>query len=276
LLIASALIYKYILQLYVWSYLNPTIPNPYTSAKIFLAETSWRALYFVLLGFGYWLALNAIANERKQTKLEEQRRLDEHQLREMEKILMEAEMAFLKAQINPHFLFNALNFFYSQVYPHSENTAKGILLLSDIMRYALKEEDVSGKVMLEKEVQHVQNFIAINQLRFNHKLQIQFEVVGSLHFRMILPLILITFVENCFKHGELFECNNPLQIRLEITNDQLFFYTRNKKRTGPKERHSGIGLVNTKKRLDLMYNNRYSLNVTDEPEFYTCSLTITL
>lgn len=230
--------------------------------------SSYRGSFFLFVSTGYWFALNAL--ELKSQKLEQ-----EHQLRTTERSLMEANLAFLKSQINPHFLFNSLNFLYAQVYPHSQQAAQGILLLSDTMRYAL-HEDNKGKVMLTQEVKHLHNYIALNQLRFNNQLQIDFQVEGTLQFSMILPLVLITFVENCFKHGELGDAANPLVIHLAVVHNQLTFRTRNKKREGPKEKSTGIGLDNTRKRLDIVYGDRYTLTVENGPIYYTCNLTINL
>jgi sensor histidine kinase YesM len=228
----------------------------------------YRGTFFLLVSAGYWFARSTIA-------LEVQKRKHEQQLRLAERSLLEANLAFLKSQINPHFLFNSLNFLYAQVYPHSENAAKGILLLSDTMRYAL-HEDSSGKVMLTQEVKHLHNYIAINQLRFNNSLRVDFEVVGSTHFLLIIPLVLITFVENCFKHGELADAAHPVVIRLTLAQNQLTFLTHNKKRHGPKEKSTGIGLDNTRKRLALIYPNRHTLTTTDDADFYTCHLTLEL
>lgn len=228
----------------------------------------YRGSFFLFVSMGYWFARHAIA-------LATQKRQQEELLRVAERDLLEANLAFLKSQINPHFLFNSLNFLYAQVYPHSENAAKGILLLADTMRYAL-HEDSNGKVMLSQEVQHLNNYIALNQLRFNHQLRVDFEVSGPTHFLMIMPLVLITFVENCFKHGELADAADPVLIRLAVVHSQLTFYTRNQKRTGPKEKSTGIGLTNTRKRLAIMYPERYTLRVDDEPRHYTCSLSIEL
>jgi two-component system LytT family sensor kinase len=260
---------RYLLTVDLLPHLTNNILYPYSLPKLFWGLALYRGIYFLLLSFGYWFSQNAI-------RLEKQKRRQEEQLRSAERSLMEADLAFLKSQINPHFLFNALNFLYAQAYPHSEDTAKGILLLSDIMRYALKDDDNNGKVMLEKEVQHLQNYIDINQLRFSNRLQVHFEVIGSLQFLMILPLILITFVENCFKHGELADPDAPLRIQIKTQNNRLYFSTHNRKRDGPKEKTTGIGLVNTQKRLDLVYPDRYALVVTNEPEHYTCQLTIDL
>jgi sensor histidine kinase YesM len=230
--------------------------------------SAYRGTFFLLASTGYWFARSTI-------ELEIQKRRHEHELRLAERSLLEANLAFLKSQINPHFLFNSLNFLYAQVYPHSESAAKGILLLSDTMRYAL-HEDSNGKVMLTQEVKHLHNYISLNQLRFNNSLRIDFEVLGSTHFLLIIPLVLITFVENCFKHGELADAAHPLVIRLTLVQNQLTFLTHNKKRHGPKEKSTGIGLDNTRKRLALMYPGRHTLTTTDDPDFYTCHLTLEL
>ncbi|WP_460675628.1 sensor histidine kinase [Hymenobacter coalescens] len=200
----------------------------------------------------------------------------QQQLREQERSLLEADIAFLKSQINPHFLFNALNFLYAQVYPLSEPTAKSVLLLSDIMRYALNEGGEQGKVMLDKEVQHLRNYVALNQLRFGHQLQVQFEVQGSTQFLMILPLVLITFVENCFKHGELFDPAHPLLLQVRVAENQLTLVTRNRKRRGPVEYSTGIGLDNTRRRLQAIYADRHQLTIRDEPDFYSTHLHLVL
>lgn len=237
--------------------------------RMFLAQNYFRGFLFVAYSLVYAYARHAFG-------LQKQLREQEHQLRLQERSLLEADIAFLKSQINPHFLFNALNFLYSQIYPLSEPTAKSVLLLSDIMRYALNEGGEQGKVMLEKEVQHLRNYLALNQLRFGNNLQVQFEVEGNTQYLMILPLVLITFVENCFKHGELFDARHPLLLRLTMRDNELELYTRNRKRTGPVEHSTGIGLDNTRRRLDAVYANRYRLAIADEPDSYTAHLHLAL
>jgi hypothetical protein len=256
------------LYLHLAPALNIPTPGPAYTYLSFWLIAFYRGTFFQFASMGYWFARNAV-------RVEHQKRVQQQQLRVAERSLMEANLAFLKSQINPHFLFNSLNFLYAQVYPHSENAAKGILLLSDTMRYAL-HEDHNGKVMLTEEVQHLHNYIALNQLRFNNQLQVKFELVGSPQFLLILPLVLITFVENCFKHGELADSDNPLIIKLILIQNHLEFYTHNKKRAGPKEKSTGIGLRNTRQRLDIAYAGRYKLLTTDEIDSYTCSLIIEL
>lgn len=260
---------RYVQVHYLLPIVDASYDAHYQSLGLFLAQSYYRGTLFIGYSLVYAYAANTI---RMQKQLREQ----EHQLRLQERSLLEADIAFLKSQINPHFLFNALNFLYSQVYPLSEPTAKSVLLLSDIMRYALNEGGEQGKVMLEKEVQHLRNYLALNQLRFGNQLQVQLEVEGSTQFLMILPLVLITFVENCFKHGELFDAANPLLMRLTVRENELRLYTRNRKRTGPIEHSTGIGLANTRRRLEAVYAGRHTLRIADEPDTYTTHLHLAL
>lgn len=270
------LLLRYVFNLYLIPRISHLMIHPIGSLRIFIAESIWRMIYFVTISFVYFFASSTIQMERERGILQEEQRQKDILLLQIEKGLKEAEINYLKTQINPHFLFNSLNFFYAQIYPLSENLAKGILLLSDIMRYALKEDSINGKVMLEEELKHLQNYISLNQLRFNHTLQIQYEVIGQSHYRMVMPLLLITFVENGFKHGDLLDPLFPFVIRIEITQNQLIFLTKNKIKSGHKEKSTGIGLSNTRKRLDLLYANQYQWNTEQTHDTYLTQLTINL
>jgi sensor histidine kinase YesM len=205
-----------------------------------------------------------------------QRRIWEAQKLKLEMEKAQANFNFLKAQINPHFLHNTLNFFYAKSLPYSPDLSEGILTLSDIMRYALSEHTLhEGKALLTDEVEHVNNVIKIHQLRFEHRLQVRFEVQGKTDGVLIVPFVLITLVENAFKHGDLNDAAHPLDIRLTIKNGALYFFCRNKKKNGPKQLSTGIGLENIKKRLELAYGNTFLFYIEDEQEFYTAELWIT-
>jgi sensor histidine kinase YesM len=240
----------------------------YALATICYLGLSLLISYFIFL----W-------DERKQRKILEEQKL---QL-EIEK--SQANFNFLKAQINPHFLHNTLNFLYAKSLPYSAELSEGILTLSDIMRYALSEGNAKdGKAPLKDEIEHVRNVIKINQLRFSNSLNVQFEAEGVVNGAMIIPFVLITLVENAFKHGDLKNTNDPIDIKLKVaqgnaeakkeTAHRLYFYCRNRKKTGPKELGTGIGLENIRKRLDLAYGSDYTFNVKDEEEYYTTELTI--
>lgn len=213
--------------------------------------------------------LTSLRDDRKQRKILEEQKM---QL-EVEK--SQANYNFLKAQINPHFLHNTLNFLYAKSLPYSNELSEGILTLSDIMRYALSEGNAKdGKALLKEEVEHVNNVIKINQLRFNQNLNVNFEVMGMLNGATIIPFVLITLVENAFKHGDLKNSNSPIEIKLKVNDQQIYFFCRNKKKTGPKDTSTGIGLENIKKRLDLAYGKDYVLNIKNDNDLYTTELII--
>jgi LytS/YehU family sensor histidine kinase len=235
---------------------------------ILLFSFSFSTLFYI--GLSLLVAyLTHLRDEQKHRKVLEEQKM---QL-EVEK--SQANFNFLKAQINPHFLHNTLNFLYAKSLPYSPELSEGILTLSDIMRYALSEGNAKeGKAFLKDEIEHVRNVIKINQLRFSNNLNVQFNVEGVVNGATIVPFVLITLVENAFKHGDLKSMEHPIVIKLKVENGQLCFYCRNKKKTGPKELSTGIGLDNIKKRLDLAYGKQYSLRIKDEADLYTTELTI--
>jgi two-component system, LytTR family, sensor kinase len=194
----------------------------------------------------------------------------------LEQSIIDTQLNNLKNQINPDFLFRKLDYFYQESLPHSDSLSKGISLLSDMMHYAIDDDDEEGKVPLEKEITHIRNFIEINQLRFDGRLQVVFDVVGEVSSLKIMPLILITFVENAFKYGELMDAKNPLKIQLKLTDNQLFFSTYNRTRRGPKEQSEGIGMANTQKRLALAYPEQHRLEIKSETDFYEVALEMKL
>lgn len=196
-------------------------------------------------------------------------------LRELEKGKLMAELSAIKYQINPHFLFNCLNFIYTKSVKHNAEVAHAVNLLSEIMRYALEQnDDKEGMVLLATEMEHVKNVIEINQMRFNNNLKIRFaEKIDNGNIR-IPPLVLITLVENAFKHGDLNDEYNPLNIKIEVDAGKLWFYTQNKKKKSVKELSSGIGLVNVRKRLQLMYGPRHQFQTMEDEQYYVAELTI--
>lgn len=241
--------------------------NPITPILLFISFTI-SSIFFTAISFGA-AYLTSLRDERKDRKILEKQTL------QLEYEKSQANFNFLKAQINPHFLHNTLNFLYAKSLPYSEELSEGILTLSDIMRYALNEGNTkNGKVPLNDELEHLGNVIKINQLRFSNELQVIFEVEGNTANVQIIPFVLITLVENAFKHGDLISHGHPLTIRLKMHDHQLSFFCSNKKKVGLKELSTGIGLDNIKKRLELTYGADFSLDISDEPEFYTTRLNI--
>ncbi len=192
---------------------------------------------------------------------------------ENEKLL--SELAFLKSQINPHFLFNSLNNIYSLAYQKSDKTPQAILKLSEIMRYMLYESN-EDKVDLADEIRYLENYIELQKLRFKDNSYIKFEIIGEAKDQKITPLVLISFVENAFKHGIATDKAVPISILLNIESGKIFFKTINKKSNQNKDETGGIGLQNVRRRLDLLYKDKYELLIEDKNDIYNCELYLNL
>lgn len=249
----------------------------HTSLETLVAGTLYRFIYFVGLSTGYWFALNTIAQQKKISNLEKAELLNELQQQQLEKQLIDSEIAYLKSQINPHFLFNTLNFLHNSAIKTAPQLTKPILLLSDIMRYALTEIPQNGKVELSDEIEQIASFIDLNQFRFDHNLQLSFTIKGNTANLKILPLILLTPVENIFKYADLKNNEHPVKISMEINDNDLRFIISNKKiRTRKPFPSHGLGLKNLKLRLDAYYLNAHKIQIIETADEYTFNLQITL
>jgi two-component system LytT family sensor kinase len=184
----------------------------------------------------------------------------------------QAELSFLKAQINPHFLFNTLNNIYTLAITKNDKTADSIMKLSNIMRYVT--DDVSEHfVPLQSEVDCINDFIELQRLRLSKKTTVDVTIRGKLNDKSIVPLLLITFVENVFKYGISNHEETTITIQLTADERSITFYCHNKifKPAGTPQR-TGIGIANAQKRLDHLYPNKHLLNITNENGFFSVEL----
>jgi len=188
---------------------------------------------------------------------------------------LKTELAFLKSQINPHFLFNTLNNIYILAYKHSEQTAEAILKLSEMMRYMLYESS-NDFVLVQKEIDIIRQLISLQQLRTKEPLCFEFQTMGSEEQNKIAPLILVSFVENIFKHGILNDCNDPAVVHIHVEDNNLTFDSRNKINRQAKDNTTGIGLLNVKRRLELLYPGGYDFKITKDETHYSIHLSIQL
>lgn len=193
---------------------------------------------------------------------------------QLEKAVLESEYSFLKAQFNPHFLFNTLSYLYTNTVFISENTAKAIMLLSEIMRYSLQEEKADHKVPLQAEIDHLKNYIELHRLRNDNEIYINLEIHGDTSDRNILPLLLISPVENAFKYGMISRASSPLCIVLNIEVNQLEFTVKNRRSIARKINSHGLGHKNLMRRLELAYKGKYCVDIQEEKEHYTFKLII--
>lgn len=176
---------------------------------------------------------------------------------------LETEMKLLKSQVNPHFLFNALNNIYSLSVIKSDKAPEVVLKLSDLLRYNLYETD-AAKVRLEKEIAYLKDYIQLQQLKTEESQQIQFEVLNQEPEAMIEPMLFIPFMENCFKHGNVEDVENGwVKIKLSNTAQELNLEVENSipKEQYTKDKVGGIGLDNVRRRLNLLYEGRHELKV---------------
>ncbi|MFN8238462.1 MAG: histidine kinase [Chitinophagales bacterium] len=188
-----------------------------------------------------------------------------------------AELAFLKSQINPHFLFNILNGIYVLAIRKAENTAPSIMKLSSIMRYVISEGH-RPLVPLEKEISYVSDYIDLQKMRLSNSIKVDYQVHVSSQELQIAPLILITFIENAFKHGISTEENGVIKINITVDGNQLVMNVQNKKyKTAMKEEEqSGIGIENTRRRLALMYPDKHKLTIDNQETSYSVTLKLIL
>lgn len=189
-----------------------------------------------------------------------------------------AEMGALKNQINPHFLFNTLNNIYAYaIIEQAQITASSVLKLSGMMRYVVTE---TGKqfVSLEKEIMYTNDYIDLHKMRLTSSMHLSYTVTGRPDHLTIAPIILMPFIENAFKHGVNPDQESYISIRIEINDNNLELVVENQKVKTSPEQHtkSGVGVENTKSRLELLYPKKHSLVISNDESHYRVRLNLIL
>ena len=198
---------------------------------------------------------------------------------ELETRAMQSELNLLKSQINPHFLFNTLNSLYALSLKKSDDAPEIVIRLSEMMRYMLYECNVK-QVLLSKEILYVENYLFLEKLRHKNT-NIRFTVEGEPHNLLVAPLLFMAFIENAFKHGAGNHVSEGfVHIQMLIQDEEVNMFVENSKtETHPTQEHKrsgGIGLVNVKRRLTLLYPEAYNLEINDEPLSYGVNLWLNL
>lgn len=190
---------------------------------------------------------------------------------------LHAEVSFLKSQINPHFLFNTLNGIYTLVLKKSDRAAASVSKLSAVMQYVATDA-TKEKVLLENEINYITNYIELQKLRLTNTTRVKFSVEGNPSVLKIQPLLLISFIENAFKHGinTEKECIININIRIEANNLILHVQNQKVKRVIEAVNDTGIGMNNTINRLNKSYPNHHALNITEDKDSYTVNLSLQL
>ncbi len=187
-----------------------------------------------------------------------------------------AELQLLKAQVHPHFLFNTLNNIYSFSLDNSPKTPELILKLSSLLSYMLYDCK-TDQVRLEKEVEIMKNYLDLEKERYGSTIEIAWSVRGEIKEKYIAPLLLLPFLENAFKHGASEQIEKPwLGVDIAVKNDMLFCKIVNSKNEYVQKSENGIGVHNVKKRLELLYQNKHELTITDEGNLFVVAMVIDL
>jgi hypothetical protein len=215
-------------------------------------------------------------------KLYFKNRNDQLRMAKLEKENLEQQLEYLKYQINPHFFMNTLNNIHALVDIDPEKAKDTILELSKMMRFVLYEGDKKG-VPLNREFEFIRNYVTLMRLRYTDKVDVQVNLPAEVPDYQLPPLMLITFIENAFKHGISYQHDSFVHVKIEVRDERkevrgiwLCFHCRNSKAEKPNEEQGGVGLANVRQRLNLLYGENYTLNIQDEPDTYNVELQIPL
>jgi two-component system LytT family sensor kinase len=223
--------------------------------------------------------------ERDRIQLEKDNLALQGQSLKLQRDNLNLELSFLKSQINPHFLFNTLNAIYARTANVDDHAADLVMRLSNLMRYSLYESN-RERVVMTKEVDYIESYIELEKARFADKVVIQYDLQGNPDHYFIAPLLLISFVENAFKHGTSRSISPSfVSISIHLEGAKLFFSVKNsvpprdvlltfsKKAT---ENQGGFGLLNTSKRLELLYPQKHKLTISQTDDQFKIELEMDL
>ena len=249
---------------------RPPMPHhkfrPADAPPPIVGERDILAIVLLLLMFGANLGIKGYFRSRDDRK----------RLAELEKQNLEQQLEYLRYQINPHFFMNTLNNIHALVDIDPAKAQETIVELSKMMRFVLYEGNKQG-VPLSREFDFIRHYVTLMQLRYTDKVSITIDLPQEVPDRQIPPLILITFVENAFKHGVSYQHQSFIEMKVSVEDDRLHFTCRNSKAEAQPalgEAEGGVGLTNVRKRLNLLFGNSYTLKIHDGADVYCVDLVI--
>lgn len=198
---------------------------------------------------------------------------DEHRMKELEKHTLQTELEYLKHQINPHFFMNTLNNIHALIDLDTEKAKETVLELSKMMRYVLYDA-TQPTLPLAKEIAFLDNYIGLMKLRYTDQVEIGVSLPEEIPNIQIPPLLFISFLENAFKHGISYRRKSFIHLSMEVKENEIECLVINSSFNNATEQHKGIGLENVKKRLRLLYDNDYTLDIQSENNEYRVLLII--
>jgi len=234
-------------------------------------------LFFILLLISAAIALGYIFISILKNKHEIDRQKMLFEKKDLQIKAVESEKSALKAQLKPHFIFNALNSIHGQVLLNPKNAASSITKLSSILRHIISESSVE-KISLKDELKYITDYIEIQKIRLTDRTKVLFEIEGEPENNVISPLVLVTLIENAFKYGVSTEIETTIDIKITIVGDNFEMNVSNDIVKQKNERRDSLkfGMNSTKKRLDLIYKNKYSLAINDSDNKFDINLKLKL
>ena len=245
-----------------------------------VAEGWFRGTYPQFLGITVMMGFTAVVFVMI-VKLTKDWLKSQRHTQQLEKEKLETELKFLRSQFNPHFLFNTINSIHFLIRKDSELASDTLAKFSDLLRYQLYECN-EARIPLKKEVHYLSNFVALEKLRNSERLSVTLDVSENVNGAQVAPFILMPFVENAFKHASKGkQQENFIRVSLRQSLQQLEFEVENSKEAGPAVtreavHYGGIGLVNVRRRLDLLYPQRHTLRIDEHDRTYAVHLTLDL
>ena len=268
-------------RIFIFKYLFPVF---FQNAEKIIVDREYIILIifntqiFILYALGYHFSQKVIQQQKELAKKEIELAEQKAKNAILEKEKSQAELAFLRSQINPHFMFNTLNMIYSKVFQTSKEAGEIVLQFSDMMQYATSTRLQANEVDVRGELDFVKNYIELHLQRFHYTVFIDYDEEGYMMSHRIVPMVLITLVENAIKHGSLDDPNYPLIIRASLIDDYFSFMVHNMKNLRPnglEHKNTGIGVVNIEKRLAAVYQNGgYSLEKEETEDDYIVTFTV--
>ena len=235
--------------------------NYYIEGFFYIDDNFFRGFQMIIFSLAVYLFVDRFTRDKRREK--------------EERIKSEAELSFLRSQINPHFLFNMLNYLHTEAYLKDEQLADSILQLSELLRYSTQKSNSNG-ALLQDELHHLRNYIELYKKRFGEACYVEYAQQGDPTDQRIEPLLFIPFVENAFKHGIYTDPKIPIRISVDVDEKRVRFACQNKISTHQKDKVSGIGLENVRQRLELIYPGRHTCQVASTNDIFTADLSVQL
>jgi sensor histidine kinase YesM len=240
----------------------------------FVLRNFYRCVVFMMFAAGYYFLKTYIAERKKSEALEKQRLEEIIKQQQIVQELVVAQNAVLKAQINPHFLFNTLDFIYHKINHHSEVTGEAVIKLSQMMRFAIETDQMEETIKLSDEIEQVENLMYLYQIRKSSALNVDFAYTEEVKQIQFIPLVLLTLMENIFKHANLSTDDDKATLQIEIIDELFHISSFNLIHPKKAVQSNQSGLANIQKRLNYAYGEEAVFEQTSTPTHFKVQISI--